>query len=93
VSSSEHERCFGEAGFGLGTTERGRLAALAMTRDLIANGRYGYHISGEDVAFANDVDRFGFRTGWVTDLVARHVLDPSQLERAWDVKDRALGAP
>jgi hypothetical protein len=45
------------------------------------------------VAFANDVDRFGFRTGWVTDLVARHVLDPSQLERAWDVKDRALGAP
>jgi hypothetical protein len=61
------------------------MAAIAMNRRVLEHCRYRWHESGEDLGFAQDLDRIGARCAWDTGLKARH------LERTWD--ETAAGAP
>jgi hypothetical protein len=49
------------------------MAAIAMGPRVLAQCRYRWHESGEDLGFGQDLDRLGMRCGWDTALKARHV--------------------
>ncbi len=58
------------------------MAATAMARPVIDRCRYRWHESGEDLGFAQDLYRQGFRCVVDTALKARHVWAPDHLEAA-----------
>lgn len=58
------------------------MAATAMSRRVLERCRYRWHEAGEDLGFAQDLDRLGMACAWDTTLKARHVWDPTQLEAA-----------
>lgn len=58
------------------------MAVVMMPRDVLerCQGGYCYHESGEDLGFAQELDRQGLKTIWLTDINPPHVMDPAQLE-------------
>jgi hypothetical protein len=56
------------------------MAAIAMNRRVLRDCRYRWHESGEDLGFAQDLDRIGARCAWDTGLKARHLWDETHLE-------------
>jgi hypothetical protein len=58
------------------------MAAIAMNRRVLRYCRYRWHESGEDLGFAQDLERINARAAWDTGLRARHVWDETQLAAA-----------
>jgi hypothetical protein len=55
------------------------MAATLMTRRVLQTCRYVWHESGEDLGFAQDLDRCHCRCAWDTALKARHVWSEDDL--------------
>lgn len=53
------------------------MAAVMMRRWVAEGCSYGYHEAGEDMGFAQSLDRHGFRCAWRPDLLTTHVMDPA----------------
>lgn len=58
------------------------MAAFAIRRHAMGMVRYRFHEQGEDLGFADSLERHKFRVGWRTDVQVRHVWDPPFLEEA-----------
>ncbi len=55
------------------------MAAYAIRRHALAMSRYQAHEAGEDIGFADSLQRHGFRTVWLTDVRAPHIWGPDYL--------------
>lgn len=55
------------------------MAAVMMRREVIETCQYRYHECGEDLGFAQDLDRNGYRCLWDPSLHARHVWQEAAL--------------
>lgn len=55
------------------------MAVVMMNRLVLENCRYAFHERGEDFGFAQDLDRRGIHTAWLTGLEAPHVMRPESL--------------
>jgi hypothetical protein len=55
------------------------MAAVAMHRRVVDTCKYAYHECGEDMGFAQDLDRLGYTCLWDTDLGVRHVMAAEEL--------------
>lgn len=55
------------------------MAAVLMRRWVAEDCAYHYHESGEDLGFAQDLDRNDYRALWLTGLKCPHVMDRSKL--------------
>lgn len=58
------------------------MAAVAMRRQVVDTCKYDYHQQGEDMGFAQDLDRLGYGCLWDTDLEVRHVMAAEELGEA-----------
>lgn len=56
------------------------MAAVMMKRHALAMCRYQAHELGEDMGFAQQLEKHGMRCAWATDILVRHVMDPKALE-------------
>jgi hypothetical protein len=57
------------------------MAAIAMNARVFEHCRYRWHESGEDLGFAQDLQRRHARCAWDTGLKARHVWDQAHLDQ------------
>lgn len=55
------------------------LAAVMMRRAVLERCEYRYHACGEDLGFAQDLERHGFRCLWMPALQVRHVMSEAAL--------------
>jgi hypothetical protein len=55
------------------------MAAVMMTARVAETCRYAYHRQGEDMGFAQDLDRQRYRCLWDPDLEVRHVMSETAL--------------
>lgn len=55
------------------------MAAYAITREALEKCEYKPHEAGEDLGFADELDRYDFGSVWCTDVVVRHVWSPDYL--------------
>jgi hypothetical protein len=55
------------------------MAAVMMRRSVAERCRYRYHAQGEDLGFAQDLERLGYRCLWDPDLEVRHVMSEDAL--------------
>jgi len=55
------------------------MAAVAMRRQVVETAKYAFHECGEDMGFAQDLDRLGYECLWDTDLYATHYMDEQAL--------------
>lgn len=55
------------------------MAAVMMTRRVAETCRYRWHAQGEDLGFAQDLDRLDYRCVWDPNLETRHVMSPEAL--------------
>jgi hypothetical protein len=55
------------------------MAAVAMRRQVVETCCYWVHECGEDMGFAQDLDRLGYECLWDTDLEVRHCMSPEEL--------------
>ena len=56
------------------------MAAVMMRREVIESCSYRYHECGEDMGFAQDLDRHGMPCLWDPGMEVRHVMSPEALE-------------
>lgn len=56
------------------------MAAVMMRREVVISCAYRYHEAGEDMGFAQDLDRRGeFKTAWLTGWECPHVMDRNHI--------------
>lgn len=55
------------------------MAAVAMSRQVLDLCEYRYHAQGEDLGFAQDIDRHRLVCWWMPELLVRHVMSPEAL--------------
>ncbi len=55
------------------------MAVVAMRRQVVETCKYAHHECGEDMGFAQDVDRLKYECLWDTDLKVHHAMSPEAL--------------
>lgn len=55
------------------------MAAVMMRYDVLESCRYAYHECGEDLGFAQDLERHGYRCLWHPSIKVRHVMSERAL--------------
>jgi hypothetical protein len=55
------------------------MAAVMMRREVLDCCRYRFHAQGEDLGFAQDLDRLGFKCEWNPSITTRHVMSEEAL--------------